>query len=68
MSLEDADSGYSMGALQCPLLVKKVYIVRWRQTEPDRDKLHLSDQWRVRLGIAVTRHFQGEKERFGVLG
>ena len=41
---------------------------RWRQTDSDRDKLHLNDQWRVRMGIAVTRHFQGEKERFGVLG
>ena len=41
---------------------------RWRQTEPDSDKLHLSDKWRVRMGTAVTRHFQGEIERFGILG
>ena len=48
--------------------VKCHLMERWRQTEPDQDKLHLSDKWRVRMGTAVIRHFQGEIERFGVLG
>ena len=41
---------------------------QWRQSEPVHDMLHLSDQWRVRLGISVTRHFQGEQDRNGILG
>jgi hypothetical protein len=40
---------------------------QWRQSEPVRDRMHLSDTWRVRLGRGVTRHFQGELERHGVL-
>ena len=26
---------------------------QWRQSEPDHDKVHLSDEWRVRMGIQV---------------
>ena len=48
--------------------VKCNLMEHWRQTEPNLDKLHLSDKWRVRMGIAITRHFQGEILRFGVLG
>ena len=40
---------------------------QWRQSEPDNDKVHLSDEWRVRMGVQVTRHFIGEQERFGIL-
>jgi hypothetical protein len=41
---------------------------QWRQSEPDHDKLHLTDYWRVKLGGAVVKHFQGELARFGTLG
>ena len=40
---------------------------QWRQSEPTRDMVHLSDRWRVRMGQAVLRHFQGEYQRNGVL-
>ena len=40
---------------------------QWRQTELLEDKIHLSDRWRVRLGTAVVRHFEGELGRYGVL-
>ena len=41
---------------------------QWRMTEPDMDKLHLSDTWRVRMAGAVVKHFRAENERFGTLG
>ena len=41
---------------------------QWRASEPVEDKLHLTDQWRVRMAGAVIRHFRGELDRFGVLG
>ena len=41
---------------------------QWRQSEPRFDMMHLSDEWRVRMGSHVVRHFQGELERHGVLG
>jgi hypothetical protein len=40
---------------------------QWRQSDPVQDRLLLSDTLRVRLGLSVTRHFQGEIERFGIL-
>ena len=40
---------------------------QWRQSEPTHDMVHLSDQWRVRMGQAVMRWFKGEFDRFGVL-
>ena len=40
---------------------------QWRQTEPTHDMVHLSDQWRIRMGQAVIRHFTGEFARFGAL-
>ena len=41
---------------------------QWRQSEPVHDMLHLNDYWRVRMGGAIVKHFQGEHERFGTLG
>ena len=41
---------------------------QWKETEPTRDMVHLNDRWRVRMGQAVIRHFQGEIQRNGVLG
>ena len=41
---------------------------QWRESEPIEDKLHLNDQWRVRMAGAVVRHFRGEVDRFGILG
>ena len=39
------------------------------EPEPDHDKVHLSDEWRVRIGIKVTRHFVvGEQESRRVFG
>ena len=40
---------------------------QWRESEPVHDKLHLNDQWRVRMAGAVVKHFQGELNRFGPL-
>ena len=40
---------------------------QWRQTEPTHDMVHLSDQWRIRMGQAVIRHFTVEFARFGAL-
>ena len=33
-----------------------------------KDKVHLSDEWRVIMGMAVIKQFQGETEGFVVLG
>ena len=41
---------------------------QWRESEPVEDQLHLNDLWRVKMARAVIRHFQGELDRFGVLG
>ena len=48
--------------------VQKHLFKQWRQSEPNNDKVHLSDEWRVRMGIQVTRHFEGEMDRFGIIG
>ena len=40
---------------------------QWKQSEPMKDKLHLSDYWRIRLGGAVIHHFQAEIAKRGVL-
>ena len=41
---------------------------QWRQTEAVDNMLHLNDEWRIRMGGAVVRHFNGELQREGVLG
>ena len=41
---------------------------QWRQTEAMDNMIHLSDEWRIRMGGAVVRHFNGELQREGVLG
>ena len=40
---------------------------RWRQSEPVIDRLHLNDEWRIRLGKSVIHHFQSEQARRGIL-
>ena len=40
---------------------------QWRQSEPVEDMVHLRDYWRVKIGAAVVRHFEGEFERGGIL-
>ena len=40
---------------------------QWRQSEQTRDMVHLNDRWRVRMGQAVLRHFEGEYQRNGLL-
>ena len=40
---------------------------QWRQSKLTRDMVHLNDRWRVRMGQAVLRHFEGEYTRNGVL-
>ena len=39
----------------------------WRGSEPDEDKLHLSDKMRAKMGQAVVKFFKGELERKGPL-
>ena len=41
---------------------------RWRQSEPISDMVHLNDTWRIRLGRAVVKFFEGELKNRGVLG
>ena len=43
-------------------------ISQWRATEPVHDMVHLNDTWRVRMAKAVVKYFQGERDRFGILG
>ena len=38
---------------------------QWRHTEPVHDKVHLSDQMRVKMGQAVVKYLEGEQERAG---
>ena len=39
----------------------------WRSSEPDHDKLHLSDKMRAKMGKVVVKLFQGVLERKGPL-
>lgn len=39
----------------------------WRATEPDSDKLHLSDKMRAKMGKSVVKFFEGQFERNGPL-
>ena len=39
----------------------------WRGSEPDADKLHLSDKMRAKMGKSVVKYFEGELERKGSL-
>ena len=39
----------------------------WRASEPDADKLHLSDKMRAKMGKQVVKFFKGELERKGTL-
>ena len=47
--------------------VKKHIMAQWSK-EPILTRVHLIDQIRIKVGVAVTRHFKGEEERFGKLG
>ena len=47
--------------------VKKHIMAQWT-SEPILTRVHLIDQVRIKVGVAVTRHFKGEEERFGKLG
>ena len=40
---------------------------QWRASEPNWDKLHLSDKWRIRAGQAIVKYFEGERSRYGNL-
>ena len=48
--------------------VKRHIHSQWCQIEPIRNRMHLNDVMRIRLGVSVLRHFQGEFERNGKLG
>ena len=39
----------------------------WRVTEPDHDKLHLTDKMRVKMGQNIIKYFEGEYVRNGPL-
>ena len=36
---------------------------KWRQSEEVGDMIHLNDYWRTRLGGAVVKHFESEREK-----
>ena len=61
-------TGRRFGQDGMPLPYKIHQWSQWRQSEPVEDMVHLSDYWRVRMGAAVVRHFEGELERGGTLG
>lgn len=44
------------------------HLMKQWEAGPVKDRLYLSDTWKVRLGVAVVRHFEGELKRYGVLG
>ena len=48
--------------------VKRHIMSLWLQSEPRAERMHLSDKFRIRLGVGAVRHFKGEYERFGKLG
>ena len=48
--------------------VKKHIMAQWDVSEPVVQRMHLSMQFRYRMGLSVTRHFRGEFERHGKLG
>ena len=48
--------------------VKRQIMSQWRQSEPRAERMHLSDAFRIRLGVEAVRHFKGKFERFGKLG
>ena len=41
---------------------------KWRQSEEVGDMVHLNDYWRTRLGGAVVKHFESEREKKGRVG
>ena len=47
--------------------VKRHIFSQWCQDKPVKDRMYLNEVMKVRLGVAIVRHFQGEKERNGVL-
>ena len=57
--------GWAKDAEQKRIRVKKHIMLQWCNQEPILSRVHLSPTMRVRLGIAVTRHFQGELQRNG---
>ena len=62
-----ARDGWAKDAEQKRVRVKK-HMSQWCTQEPMLSRVHLSPTMRVRLGVAVTRHFQGELQRNGKLG
>ena len=48
--------------------IKKHTMSQWCSAEPVAERVHLNPDMRIRLGVAVTRHFQGELERNGKIG
>ena len=47
--------------------VKRHIFSQWCEDKPVKDRMYLNEVMKVRLGVAIVRHFQGEKERNGVL-
>ena len=40
---------------------------QWRQEHPLHETVLLNDHWRIRMGVAVAKHFEGEIGRKGIL-
>ena len=47
--------------------IKRHIMSQWCSAEPITERIHLNTDMRIRLGVAVTRHFKGELERNGKL-
>ena len=60
--------GWELGPNGSKSRVKRHIMSQWLQSERRAEKLHLSHTVCIKLGRAVVRHFQGEIERFGILG
>ena len=59
---------WAMGKEKKRVRVKRHMHAQWRQEQPINERMYLNDVTRLRLGVAVVRHFQGEQERHGILG
>ena len=60
--------GWELGPNGSKSRVKRHIMSQWLQSERKTKKVHLSYAVCIKLGLAVVMHFQGETERFGILG
>ena len=58
---------WAMGQDKKRKRVKRHIPSQWCQDKPVKDRMYLNEVTRMRLGVAVVRHFLGEQERNGIL-